>query len=946
MLKNRIGKIKLILLMWIVGSFFGVISQVQASFSDTVCEQTNESALGIPSSECLVLKDLYDRTGGDNWSNNDNWGTITNVATWQGVTLSSGHVNGITLNSNNLNGNVGTWNIGGLPEMWQFYLQNNQLTGDISSWNIASLDSLAGFSVFGNQLTGDLSFANWDISNLTGLYYFYLNENNFTGDISSWDLSKLIHLTHFVLRGNNFTGDLSSWDISNLTALDYFYLNENNFTGDLSSWDISNLTALRVFFINNNHFTGNIPDFDANGMLYFVTNDNAFTFSNLEPRIVKINSVGTHTYNPQVKIDTNNRLVNVDVDNTLTITPELPLNSSGNDSYEWFKDGVSLGASSTSNRIFTKDNVTSADAGIYTYRVTNSNVPDLVLESNNIIVTIVEAGDTTKPQLAVINNVMTPTNDTTPNFVFSTDENGTVSYSGSCAGDINTAIIGNNIVNLIGSDGNPFNNGIYSDCTITVTDALGNISDPLQINTFTVDTSISFPSSVCDQSNENILGISSTECNTLKNLYDSAAGDNWNDNSNWGTISDVNTWSNVAVNNNHITKLNLNNNNLSGNINLNFSNLSNLTDLRLDNNQLTGDISSWDISGLTNLDNFNLDNNQLTGDISSWNISGLTGLVSFQIRNNQLTGDISSWDISNLIVMKYFDIGQNNFTGNIGSWNISALTNLRGFYVRNNQFIGDISSWDISNLNNLNLFYLENNQLTGDISSWDMSNCTQMREFVVSHNNLFGNIPDFSTNNMNYFEIENNKFIFSNIEPRISKINQVGEHTYYPQDNVDSIKTINVDIGNTLTITPELPLNSSGNDSYEWFKDGVSLGASSTSNRIFTKDNVTSADAGIYTYRVTNSNVPELNLESRNITVNINSPTIIRADVDQNSLITILDSFLTLRKSFDLIMDETDWYNSQTTGDVNCDNISNSTDAMLILRRALNLSVNNTWCDN
>jgi len=80
--------------------------------------------------------------------------------------------------------------------------------------------------------------------------------------------------------------------------------------------------------------------------------------------------------------------------------------------------------------------------------------------------------------------------------------------------------------------------------------------------------------------------------------------------------------------------------------------------------------------------------------------------------------------------------------------------------------------------------------------------------------------------------------------------------------------------------------------------------------------------------------------------VYVEVPTIIRADVNQDSQINATDAMLTLRKSLDISMNGTNWETSDTTGDVNCDNKTNTTDAMLILRYSLGLSMSGTgWCD-
>jgi len=75
------------------------------------------------------------------------------------------------------------------------------------------------------------------------------------------------------------------------------------------------------------------------------------------------------------------------------------------------------------------------------------------------------------------------------------------------------------------------------------------------------------------------------------------------------------------------------------------------------------------------------------------------------------------------------------------------------------------------------------------------------------------------------------------------------------------------------------------------------------------------------------------------------SSSTVRADVDQDNQITSTDAMLTLRKSLNLDMSQTNWQDSPTTGDVNCDDDSNSTDAMLILRKSLGLDMSGTgWC--
>jgi len=89
--------------------------------------------------------------------------------------------------------------------------------------------------------------------------------------------------------------------------------------------------------------------------------------------------------------------------------------------------------------------------------------------------------DTTAPVIAEVTAVTTPTTDTTPNYTFSSDEAGTITYGGSCSSSTTSAISGNNTITLVS-----LSTGTYSDCTITVRDNAGNLSSILTLSFFTV----------------------------------------------------------------------------------------------------------------------------------------------------------------------------------------------------------------------------------------------------------------------------------------------------------------------------------------------------------------------------------------------------------------------------------------------------------------------------
>ena len=93
--------------------------------------------------------------------------------------------------------------------------------------------------------------------------------------------------------------------------------------------------------------------------------------------------------------------------------------------------------------------------------------------------------DVTAPTIAQVTAVPNPTNDTTPNYTFSSTEAGTIVYGGDCSSADTTASSGNNVQTF-----NALLEGTHSNCTIQVTDAAGNPSSVLNVNSFTIDTTV------------------------------------------------------------------------------------------------------------------------------------------------------------------------------------------------------------------------------------------------------------------------------------------------------------------------------------------------------------------------------------------------------------------------------------------------------------------------
>jgi len=87
------------------------------------------------------------------------------------------------------------------------------------------------------------------------------------------------------------------------------------------------------------------------------------------------------------------------------------------------------------------------------------------------------------PNLQEITPVPVLANNATPAYTFSSDEAGTISYGGACSSGATVVVAGNNTISL-----NTLPDGVYNNCTVSVTNAIGKVSAPLTLSTFTIDT--------------------------------------------------------------------------------------------------------------------------------------------------------------------------------------------------------------------------------------------------------------------------------------------------------------------------------------------------------------------------------------------------------------------------------------------------------------------------
>ena len=239
-------------------------------------EMSEPTPVPVHAGDKAALVALYNATGGDNWTDRDNWLSDEPLGEWQGVTTDdAGRVTELDLFGNNMTGTIPT-ELGNLTGLTNLALDANQLSGAIPSelGNLSKLEilgllsnqlsgtippELGNLSVLyhlglaGNQLTGSVPPELGQLSNLTQLW---LDENQLRGAIPS-ELGKLSKLIHLFLSENQLSGAIPS-ELGKLSNLTRLWLWENELSGEIPP-ELGSLSNLTELALQDNHLTGAIP---------------------------------------------------------------------------------------------------------------------------------------------------------------------------------------------------------------------------------------------------------------------------------------------------------------------------------------------------------------------------------------------------------------------------------------------------------------------------------------------------------------------------------------------------------------------------------------------------------------------------------------------------------------------------------------------------------------
>ncbi|KAL0737705.1 hypothetical protein Bca4012_013915 [Brassica carinata] len=223
------------------------------------------------------------------------------------------------------------------------------------------------------------------------------------------------------------------------------------------------------------------------------------------------------------------------------------------------------------------------------------------------------------------------------------------------------------------------------------------------------------------------------------------------------------SWTYVKCNpkTSRVTELSLDGLSLTGKIGRGIQKLQNLKVLSLSNNNLTGNIAS--LSNNNHLQKLDLSHNSLSGQIPS-SLGSLTSLRHLDLTGNSFSGTLSDDVFTNCSSLRHLSLSRNHLEGQIPStlFRCSVLNSLN---LSSNRFSGSPSFvsgfWKLQRLRSLDLSFntlsgsiplgilyvhnlkvlqLQGNQFSGPLPS-DIGLCPHLNRVDLSFNRFSGEIP-------------------------------------------------------------------------------------------------------------------------------------------------------------------------------------------------------------
>ena len=459
---------------------------------------------------------------------------VSGLSTWQTGNVTDFSI--MFLQSRKIAVSLGNWDVTSSTNFEGMFRSMTQADAiDATQINNCTLPS-SGFSMerMFQSITMNLDISTngtkWVMTNCTDFKFMFSGNTTFNQNIGNWNTSNVTTFQQMFDGATAFNQDISSWNTSSVTNLEEMFKNATAFNQDIRSWDVSSVSTFNNMFSGatlmiNNFSAPNTPTaafFDSTAPTAAITYDSVGPYKNGDTVVITatfnevmldspvtqitITGSGIATVNAtnMIKDSTTIYTFSYSVptgDGTGTITLSAGTDQAGILITATFNEDMldspvpqiaiaGSGIATVNATNMTKDSSTvytfsySVPTGDGTGTITLTVGTDLA--GNTITVNPTSGNtftvDNTAPVISQVTAITTTGNDTTPSYVFSSNQVGTIT-SNLAFSTTTSAVSGENTITF-----DTLAQGTYTGKTITVTDAAGNASNTLTIPDFTIDT--------------------------------------------------------------------------------------------------------------------------------------------------------------------------------------------------------------------------------------------------------------------------------------------------------------------------------------------------------------------------------------------------------------------------------------------------------------------------
>ena len=156
-------------------------------------------------------------------------------------------------------GQINTWDVSGLTDFSQIFLNNTTFDSDISAWDVSNATNMSGMFSGASSFNQDIS--SWVVSNVTNMVSMFLG-GTFNQRIDNWDVSSVEFMTSMFGLNTVYNQPLNAWTLTSLTNTSDMFRGASSFSRNINGWSMNLVTDTSGMFKDATNYNQNMNFWD------------------------------------------------------------------------------------------------------------------------------------------------------------------------------------------------------------------------------------------------------------------------------------------------------------------------------------------------------------------------------------------------------------------------------------------------------------------------------------------------------------------------------------------------------------------------------------------------------------------------------------------------------------------------------------------------------------